>query len=145
MIVRVRSYNGPFGEARVYFAGYGSSELLEQTVGEWWPESIEDPVVVAGLRDRLGLAPEADESSMRKGTKKYALCDRCDHPMAPDKDATCVAHVATFKDGGRAPSTPHVGPKHCHDCNVAPGGYHHSGCDMERCPRCVGQRMTCDC
>jgi hypothetical protein len=33
----------------------------------------------------------------------------------------------------------------CHDCNVAPGGLHHPGCDVERCPRCGGQQVTCAC
>src|SRR3954454_5974708 len=35
--------------------------------------------------------------------------------------------------------------KRCHDCGVRPGGFHHFGCDMERCPRCGGQLFCCDC
>lgn len=38
------------------------------------------------------------------------------------------------------------GTKHrCGDCNVRPGRVHHHGCDMERCPACGGQSMSCDC
>ena len=33
----------------------------------------------------------------------------------------------------------------CHDCGVAPGGFHHLGCDMQRCPLCRRQMMTCGC
>lgn len=33
----------------------------------------------------------------------------------------------------------------CGDCNVARGGYHHLGCDMQRCPVCRGQLLSCGC
>jgi len=32
----------------------------------------------------------------------------------------------------------------CHDCGVAPGGHHHPGCDMERCPICDKQLIGCE-
>jgi hypothetical protein len=35
--------------------------------------------------------------------------------------------------------------RRCHDCNVAPGGLHHRGCDVERCPRCGEQLIGCGC
>jgi len=35
--------------------------------------------------------------------------------------------------------------KNCHDCNCKEGELHHSGCDMERCPFCNGQLISCSC
>lgn len=33
----------------------------------------------------------------------------------------------------------------CHDCSAVEGEYHVWGCDMERCPICLGQLISCDC
>lgn len=33
----------------------------------------------------------------------------------------------------------------CGDCGAAMGGFHHWGCDMERCPACGLQLLSCDC
>lgn len=33
----------------------------------------------------------------------------------------------------------------CHDCGCRAGKYHHPGCDMETCPVCGEQLLSCGC
>lgn len=35
----------------------------------------------------------------------------------------------------------------CHDCGIENrvGNLHHFGCDVERCPKCKGQLISCNC
>jgi hypothetical protein len=33
----------------------------------------------------------------------------------------------------------------CGDCNVSKGAVHHHGCDLEQCPACHSQAISCGC
>ena len=33
----------------------------------------------------------------------------------------------------------------CHDCGVLKGDFHVPSCDVEECPVCCGQLISCDC
>jgi hypothetical protein len=50
------------------------------------------------------------------------------------KRYAALKHYDRFGDGSR-----------CGDCNAKEGEAHHPGCDMERCPLCQGQLISCDC
>ena len=69
-------------------------------------------------------------------------CDNCGREMTTAR--TC--HMVPVLIGGEDFSPlSWDGPGRCHDCNVQPGGYHHPGCDAERCPKCRGQLISCGC
>ncbi len=36
-------------------------------------------------------------------------------------------------------------PSICHDCDCSVGEKHTSGCDVEECPKCHKQLITCKC
>jgi hypothetical protein len=35
--------------------------------------------------------------------------------------------------------------RNCPDCDAEPGAFHVLGCDVEQCPYCGGQLISCDC
>jgi hypothetical protein len=77
----------------------------------------------------------------------YVVCPDCRRRMTPGTACT----VSVYKIGGQPfwrllYGTEMDGvPPICHDCCAPVGGLHHPGCDVERCPRCSGQSISCDC
>jgi hypothetical protein len=78
-----------------------------------------------------------------------AICEDCNREMSLAASCTfgavMLAGERFERDRHRARRGAPDATMRCHDCGVRPGGFHHLGCDMERCPRCRGQLFCCDC
>jgi hypothetical protein len=74
-----------------------------------------------------------------------AVCIYCDQEMTDDETKSCISMPVGFLDDVEMPPVRYAGSNRCHDCNIEVGGLHHPGCDMERCPRCGGQLISCNC
>jgi hypothetical protein len=74
----------------------------------------------------------------------HAKCEACDQRMAVNNG--CTATKLIIKKGSSsygALRVPYDQLVPCHDCNVGFDQLHHPGCDMERCPSCGGQAISC--
>jgi len=91
------------------------------------------------------------EQNQEDGT--YAACSECGQEMRPGQG--CTSYTIADKDGCmnyriKAGDEIDILPEmadgeFCHDCNATRGQYHHLGCDMERCPICWEQLISCGC
>lgn len=76
-----------------------------------------------------------------------AICQACHLEMLSADD--CPANrFLKYDDGGVLPSsTYHFDDPYgrCSDCGIKHGNYHHPHCDIEQCPRCKDQLLSCDC
>ena len=75
-----------------------------------------------------------------------AICPACEQDMLAS-DGCTYDQLIDERGKAYARSTYHFGEGdgRCHDCNAKHGNIHHEGCDVERCPKCGGQFISCDC
>ncbi len=80
-----------------------------------------------------------------------AICSDCDQEMLSasgcivlnvNVNNESMRRLAYGRDQRATGLTP---DRRCHDCNVTWGHLHHPGCDMEECPKCGGQLLSCNC
>ena len=78
-----------------------------------------------------------------------ALCGDCEKDMREANDS-CTKNGLKADETGEEVLRNTIYfdcNERCHDCNILnkPGNIHHRGCDMERCPKCGFQLISCGC
>ena len=82
------------------------------------------------------------------GGGKMVKCNECGLEMGLDTTKSCdELYIYIGSKKYKRNTTYFDVNKRCHDCNIVnkKGNTHHFGCDIERCPKCKGQLISCDC
>lgn len=86
-----------------------------------------------------------DTADNRCGRCGYTLGSNLYHPDAKreecPEEGCYYARQVPGQQGARLAQA----DVRCGDCGAKWGHYHHPGCDLEECPVCHGQAISCDC
>jgi hypothetical protein len=75
-----------------------------------------------------------------------AICEACNREMlTADSCSERQGHIPYGLETVWAKYKIHILPDRCDDCNVKLGSFHHLECDMEECPNCHEQILSCKC
>ena len=83
-----------------------------------------------------------------------AKCQFCEKEMTDPATISCdYPIILVMSKNGRVRecyyrnTTYFDANERCHDCEILnqPGCVHHAGCDIERCPKCGRQLISCGC
>lgn len=79
---------------------------------------------------------------------RMAICEWCSGEMSAvvscttrafHRDGRTIEMVPWGRESGWSAQA------RCHDCGVMPSRFHHPGCDIQECPLCGGQMLSCGC